>query len=69
MQDPHEIERIYDAWEQTLSEPERESCRRAIKNAINDLDQVGQMSAKELLIALLLFYGKKPGPTEETCPK
>lgn len=59
MPDPKEIEMIYDAWEQTLSPPERETLRRAISNAINDLDNVGLMSAKELLVSLLLFCDGK----------
>ena len=59
MLDPKEIERIFDAWEQTLSPPEREVCQRAINNAINDLDNVGLMSAKELVVATLLFCDGK----------
>ena len=48
MPDPKEIGMIYDAWQQTLSPPERETLQRAISNAINDLNRVGLMSALEL---------------------
>ena len=59
MRDPKDIEMIFDEWEQTLSAPEREACQRAISNAITDLENVGPRSAKELVIALLLFCDGK----------
>ncbi len=58
-----EIALIFDTWMKTLPFEEREACSRAIKNAMTRLENIGDLSAKELVIALLLFCdGKFPQP-------
>ena len=55
---PLEIASVFDEWEKTLEPLEKEWCRRALKNAAQ-LENVGDVSAKELVIALLLFTAGK----------
>ena len=54
MRNPLEFAEIYDEWEQSLPPPEREWCRRALRNAA-ELENVAEVSAKELVIQTLLF--------------
>jgi hypothetical protein len=55
-----ELAEIFDEWEKTLNRSQKAWCRRALRNA-GILEHVGEASAKELIIAMLLFCdGKSP---------
>jgi hypothetical protein len=55
MADQVEIAAIFDEWVRTLSPQQRTLCHRAIRNAACRLRNIGDASAKELLVAVLLF--------------
>jgi hypothetical protein len=49
-----ELASIYDEWVKTLDPRQKEWCHRALRNAAV-LENVGEVSAKELIIFVLLF--------------
>ena len=55
---PLEIASVFDEWEKTLAPLEKEWCRQALRNAAV-LENVGEVSAKELIITILLFTDGK----------
>jgi hypothetical protein len=59
MADQFEIAAVYDEWVRTLSPQQRAVCHRAIRNAACSLRNIGEASAKELLVAILLFCDEK----------
>ncbi len=54
MLDMKETASVFDAWVKTLSPEEQVACQRAVKNAVDKLSGVGEASAKELVVAVLL---------------
>ena len=61
MDQQKEIAEVFDAWEKSLPPGQKEWCRKALRNANIRLRNIGEQSAKELLIAVLLFYEGKFG--------
>ena len=62
MLDAKSIADIFDEWEKTLSPAQKEVCRRAIRNTIMRLKNVGEPGAKELLMSVLLFCDEQAAP-------
>ncbi len=60
MENQKEVADIFDSWEKTLSPWQKECCRRALRNANIRLRNIGEQSAKELLVTVLLYCESKP---------
>ena len=61
MEQQKEIADVFDNWENSLPPGQKEWCRKALRNANIRLRNIGEQSAKELLIAVLLFSEGKLG--------
>jgi hypothetical protein len=59
MSDPNELAQLFDEWEKNLPAAERAACRRALRNVTARLEKVGAASAKELLIAVLMYLAAR----------
>ena len=59
MDNQKELIEVFDDWEKTLSPDQKEWCRKALKNANINLRNIGEQSAKELLIEVLLYCDGK----------
>ncbi len=59
MDNQKELAEVFDDWERSLAPAQKEWCRKALKNANINLRNIGEQSAKELLIEILLFCDGK----------
>ena len=56
MENLKDIAQIYDEWILTLEPEEALWCEEAVRNVMLDLRNVGELGAKTLVVAVLLFY-------------
>ena len=61
MDNSKEIACLYDSWFNGLTAEEKKVCQVALRRIIFNFRNIGEVSAKELLVAILLHYDpKKP---------
>jgi hypothetical protein len=59
MENSKQIASVYDDWEKTLTPEQKKWCQEAQRRIVFNFRNIGDLSAKELIVVILLYCDPK----------